>query len=255
MAERFPATFPSGQGADFAGEISETGPGIAGTAVGDAVVGWSDERSSQAEYVVVPGDHIVPKPAEVPWEAAGALFVAGTTSYAAARAVGASAGETVVVAAAAGGVGSILVQLLRARGVHVVGIASERNHPWLESVGAVPVAYGDGLADRVRAAAPRGIDAFVDLYGPDYVRLALELGVARDRIDTVISFEAAQQEGIKAEGMAAASTAEVLGELVGLVADGSITVPIARTYPLEQVREAYTELERHHTSGKIVLIP
>lgn len=181
--------------------------------------------------------------------------MAGTTAYAAVRAVGAGPGDTVAVSAAAGGVGAITVQLLRTRGAKVVGIASESNGDWLRSVGATPVTYGDGLAERLRAAAPDGIDAFIDCFGPEYVQLAVDLGIAKDRIDTIISFALAGQLGVKAEGSAAASTPEILSEVAGLVADGSITVPITATYPLDRVRDAYTELERRHTRGKIVLIP
>ncbi len=255
LEKMYPGTFPSGQGADFAGVVTALGAGVEGTAVGDEVLGWSDRRSSQAGQVVVPAGQLVPKPAAMSWEVAGSLFVAATTAYAAVRAVGAGPGDTVAVSAAAGGVGSIAVQLLKVRGADVIGIASESNADWLRSVGAIPVTYGDGLADRLRAAAPDGVDAFIDCFGPEYVQLAVDLGVAKDRIDTIIAFELAGQLGVKAEGSAVASTPEVLSEMAGLVADGSITVPIAATYPLDQVRDAYTELERRHTRGKIVLIP
>jgi threonine dehydrogenase-like Zn-dependent dehydrogenase len=126
---------------------------------------------------------------------------------------------------------------------------------WLVAHGAVPVAYGDGLAECLRAAAPHGIDAFIDLFGPDYVQLAADLGVPRDRIETVISFQKAQELGTKAEGSASASTTEVLAELANLVASGAIEIPIAATYPLARVADAFAELEQRHTRGKIVLIP
>lgn len=117
------------------------------------------------------------------------------------------------------------------------------------------MAYGEGLIERIQAAAPSGVDAFIDTFGDDYVRLAIELGVPRDRIDTIIAFDAAKEYGVKAEGSSAASTREVLGEMAELVASGRITVPISATYPIDLVREAYEELERRHTHGKIVLIP
>lgn len=255
LHDRFPATFPSGEGSDLAGVVTAVGPDVTDVAVGDEVLGWTDERASHAEAVVVPAAQLVPKPPAVAWEVAGALFVAGTTAYAAARAVGAGAGDTVAVSAATGGVGSVLVQLLRARGATVLGIASEANHAWLEAHGVTPVAYGDGLADRLRAAAPGGIDAFADLFGPEYVDLALELGVAPERINTIIAFERAQEVGAHAEGSATAASTEVLAELAALVAAGELEVPIAATFPLEQVRDAYAELEERHTRGKIVLVP
>jgi len=117
------------------------------------------------------------------------------------------------------------------------------------------VEYGEGLAGRLRAAAPHGIDAFIDLFGPDYVRLAVELGVARDRIETIIAFAAAEELGTKAEGSGTATTPEILAEMAQLVASGQIEIPIAARYPLSEVRAAYAELEKRHTRGKIVLIP
>ena len=252
---RFPATFPSGQGSDLAGVIDQVGEGVDGFTVGDEVLGWTDRRGSHARYVAVPADHLVAKPASVEWAVAGSLYVVGVTAYAAVRAVGAGPGDTVVVSAAAGGVGSITVQLLMVRGATVIGIASEAHHSWLSSVGVTPVAYGDGLAQRIRAAAPSSVDAFIDTFGPDYVALAIELGVQPERVDTVIAFEAAEEYGVKTEGSSSASSTDVLAELVDLVASGRITVPIAATYTLDQVQAAYAELEKRHTQGKIVLVP
>ena len=251
----YPATFPSGEGSDLAGVVTEVGAGGSAFAVGDEVIGWSERRSSHADYAAVPVDQLIRRPPTIPWEVAGSLYVAGVTAYAAVRAVGAGPGDVVAVSAAAGGVGSVTVQLLQVRGATVIGIASPANHAWLESVGVTPVAYGDGLADRLGQAAPGGIDAFIDLFGPDYVTLAVELGVAPDRIDTIIAMDAAKEYGAKAEGSGTASTTEVLGEIADLVAAGRITVPIAATYPLDQVRAAFTELAKRHTRGKIVLIP
>ena len=156
---------------------------------------------------------------------------------------------------AAGGVGSLAAQLARRTGATVIGLASESNHEWLKSHGVVPVAYGDGVADRIRAAAPGGVDAFIDTFGDGYVELALALGVAADRIDTIADFAAARKRGEGRRGTAAGPGGRVLAELAGLIADGHLEVPIANVYPLAQVREAYTELERRHTRGKIVLRP
>ena len=156
---------------------------------------------------------------------------------------------------AAGGVGSVVVQLLRTKGATVLGIASPPNHDWLAAHGVIPISYGDGLAERLRAAAPNGIDAFIDLFGPQYVQLAVDLGVAQDRIETIISREKAQELGTKAEGSGDASTTDVLSQMAELVASGQIEIPIAATYPLEKVRDAFAELEKRHTHGKIVLIP
>ncbi len=258
LADRWPATFPSGEGSDLAGVVEEVGPGVDSVAVGDEVIGWTDQRASHAEFVVVPAEHLVPKPAGVSWEAAGALFVAGVTAYAAVRAVGVSEGDTVVVSGAAGGVGSLTVQLVRNAGGTVIGLAGAANHEWLRRHGVTPVSYDprDGLADRIREAAVGRVDAFIDTFGGGYVKLAIEeLGVAPDRVDTIIDWGAAQEYGAKMDGSAAGSSPEVLAELAGMIDRGELEVPIARIYPLEDVRDAYSELEHRHTRGKIVLIP
>ena len=254
LHSRFPATFPSGEGSDLAGIVAGRGPGVTGFSAGDEVIGYTHNRASHAEYVVVDVQNITPRPARVPWDVAGALFVAGATAYAAVRAIAATAGDTVVVAGAAGGVGSIAVQLARLAGASVIGLASETNHVWLAEHGIIPVSYGKGVAERIRAAAPQ-VDALIDTQGGDYVQLALDLGVRPERIDTIVNFEAVADHGVKAEGSAAGASAAVLAELAALVAAGKLDVPIAATFPLSQVRDAYSELERGHTRGKIVLIP
>ncbi len=252
FAERWPSTFPSGQGSDLAGVVEEGGEGFA---AGDEVIGFTHLRSGQAELVVVEAGDLTRRPPEVPWEVAGALFVAGTTAYAAVRAVAPKKGEVVVVSGAAGGVGSLAVQLARNTGATVIGLASQANHEWLSGHGVTPVAYGEGVAERIKAAAGKDVDAFIDTYGDGYVELALSLGVSPDRIDTIIDFAAVEKHGVKGDGNAQAASAGVLEELAGWIVDGSLEVPIARTYPLAEVREAYAELEKRHTRGKIVLLP
>jgi NADPH2:quinone reductase len=251
----FPATFPSGEGSDLAGVVSAVGDGVTGFAVGDEVLGWSWRRSSHAEYVSVPVTQLIRKPPELSWEVAGSLYVVGCTAYAAVRAVDVQPEDTVAVSAAAGGVGSVVVQLLRAKGATVLGIASPANHDWLSAHGVIPVSYGDGIAERLRALSPDGIDAFIDLFGPQYLQLAVDLGVAPERIETIISRDKARELGTKVEGSGDASTTDVLSEMAGLVASGQIEIPIAATYPLEKVRDAFAQLEERHTHGKIVLIP
>jgi NADPH:quinone reductase-like Zn-dependent oxidoreductase len=255
LAEMWPSTFPSGQGSDLAGVVAELGQGVTGFAVGDEVIGWTDNRASQAEFVVVEAAHLAPKPAGVSWEAAGGLFVVGATAYAAVRAVAAGPGDVVVVSGAAGGVGSIAVQLAARAGATVIGLASPANHEWLASHGVTGVAYGDGVADRILAAAGGRVDAFIDTVGGDYVELALSLGVQPDRIDTIANFPAKEKYGVKTDGNAAGSSADVLAELAGLIDKGQLEIPVAGVYPLTEVRAAYTELEKGHTHGKIVLEP
>lgn len=222
LRSRWPATFPSGQGSDLAGVVAQTGPGVTGFAEGDEVIGFTDNRASQA--------------------------------WAAVRAVALTAGDTVVVAGAAGGVGSVTVQLARRAGAAVIGLASPANHGWLAGHGVLPVSYGDGVAGRIRQAAAK-VDAFIDTFGADYVRLALDLGVEPSRVDTIVRFDAVQQYGVKAEGNAAGASAAVLAELAGLIAAGELEIPVAATFPLDQVRDAYRLLARGHIRGKIVLLP
>jgi NADPH:quinone reductase-like Zn-dependent oxidoreductase len=257
LHDRFPATFPSGQGSDLAGVVAEVGPGVDSVTVGDEVIGFSENRTSHAEFVAVPANQLTRKPVNVSWEVAGALFVAGTTAYAAVRAIGLKPGETVAVAGAAGGVGTIAVQLARRSGATVLGIAGPSNDDWLTANGVVPVNYGDGLADRLRDAAPDGrIDALLDFFGGGYVELAVtELGVDPQRVDTIIDFPAIERFGVKGEGNAEAADATVLAELAKLIASGELELPIAAVYPLDQVKEAYRALEQRHTRGKIVLRP
>ncbi len=255
LQQRWPATFPSGEGSDLAGVVQAVGDGVSAFAVGDEVLGWSEERASHAELVAVPADQLTAKPPAVPWEVAGSLFVVGMAGYASVDAVAPQAGETVVVSAAAGGVGSVAVQLARRTGATVIGLAGEHNHDWLRRHDIVPVRYGDGQADRIREAAGGTVDAFIDTFGGGYVDLAIELGVAPQRINTIIDYEAVERLGVHGQGTHAIASAARLAELAGLVADGSLEIPIARTYPLAQVRDAYRELGERHTHGKIVLLP
>jgi NADPH:quinone reductase-like Zn-dependent oxidoreductase len=255
LHERFPAAFPSGQGSDFAGVVEAVGDGVAGVTVGDEVIGFTDMRASHAAYVLAEAANLTPRPAAVPWEVAGSLFVAGSTAWAAVRAVGAGPDDTVVISGAAGGVGTIATQLAVATRARVIGLAGEANHEWLRAHGAIPVAYGVGVRERIEAAAGGPVSAFIDLVGSGYVDLALALGVAPDRIDTIADFAAAGEHGVKNDGNAAGASAAVLAELASQIAAGTLEVPVAAVYPLSEVQAAYEELAAGHTHGKIVLRP
>ncbi len=255
LHDRWPATFPSGEGTDLAGIVKAVGGGASDFAVGDEVLGWTEQRASHAELVVVPAEQLTAKPPSVPWEVAGSLFVVGMAALASVQAVGPQPGETVVVSAAGGGVGSAAVQLARSAGARVIGLAGEQNHNWLREHDIIPVTYGDGQAQRIREAAGGKVDAFIDTFGGGYVDLAIELGVSTQRINTISDFDAVQRLGVHAQGTHAIASAPLLAELVGLVAEGRLEIPIARTYPLSQVRDAFTELADRHTHGKIVLLP
>jgi len=255
LAQRWPSTFPSGEGSDVAGVVEQVGDGVDAFNTGDEVIGFTDNRAAHAELVVIEAANAIPKPPNVSWAVAGSLFVVGATAWAAVRAVDPRPGDTVVVSGGAGGVGSLTVQLAAIAGANVIGLASEPNHAWLADHGVTPVTYGDGVAERIREASGGSVDAFIDTVGGGYVQLALDLGVAPDRIDTIADFEAGPNYGVKMDANAVGANAEVLAELAGLIDQGRLEVPIAAVYPLEQVREAFAELAKNHTRGKIVLEP
>jgi NADPH:quinone reductase-like Zn-dependent oxidoreductase len=253
LHERWPTEFPSGEGSDFAGVIMEVGDRVDGVHVGDEIIGFSDERSAHAQYVTIAAERVIPKPHGVAWDVAGSLYVAGTTARACVDAVRVRRGDTVVVAGAAGGVGVIATQLAVIAGAAVVATASKENHEFLRSVGAIPVEYGKGLADRIRTIVPDGVDAFIDTHGDGNVDIAVALGVDRDRINTLPDLAARKKYGVKADGMSTVAPRETLIELARLVAAEEVVVPISATFPLEQVRAAYERLARRHGLGKIVL--
>jgi NADPH:quinone reductase-like Zn-dependent oxidoreductase len=252
---RWPASFPSGEGSDFAGIVDAVGAGVDEFEIGDEVIGWTEQRASQAELVVAPLEHVTAKPAGLSWEVAGALFVAPMAAWASVDAVDLKPGEIVVISAAAGGVGSIAVQLAHAKGATVVGLASERNHQWLRDHGAIPVTYGEGQVERIKQAVGEHLDAFIDTFGGGYVEIAVnELGIPLERINTIADFEAVERLGVSSQGTHAIATREILAELAAMVVAGELEIPIAKTYPLSEVRAAYEELARRDTRGKIVLL-
>jgi len=256
MAKQFPSSFPSGQGSDFSGVVEATGTGVGKFSQGDEVIGFSNERNSQAEYVSVPVEQLVLRPANVPWEQAGALFVVGSTAYAAVQAVDLKTGDTLIVSGAAGGVGSIVVQLAKNIGATVVGIAGQANHQWLKDHSVIPVSHEGDIERKIKDALEgTQPDAFIDTFGQGYVELALKLGIAAERINTIIDFAAVAKYHVKSAGSAAAANVKALGELADLISAGKLEIPIAKTYPLNNVKNAYRELEKRHTRGKIVLTP
>ena len=254
LAEQYPAQFPSGQGSDFAGVVEAAGEEVQGFSVGDDVLGWSDERGAQADFVSVPADHVTPKSEDVPWDVAGSLAVAGFTALSLSAAANAGEGSTVVVSGAAGGVGVLTVQLLLAERVRVIGLASESHHDMLRRLGAEPLDYhGDDLAGRIRSMVPDGVAALLDAHGGGYVQLGLDLGVPAEKVVTIIDFESAKKLGTAVTGGTQSQSAEALARLAGLVGGGRLEVPIQSRYPLEAIRDAYRELAGRHAAGKIVI--
>jgi len=241
---------------DLAGEVVAVGAGAAGVAVGDAVLGWSDDWSAHAELVAVPAEQLIPKPTELSWDMAGALHVTAMAGLAGVKAVSPGAGEIVVVSGASGGVGLVAAQLARRAGATVIGLAGPDNAGWLRDRGITPVAYGEGQEGRIRAAAGGArIAAFIDAVGGGYVDLALALGVHKGRINTAVDFRAAREHGVTTLGTREAGGAPALHDLAALAASGALDIPIAAAYPLDRVREAYRRVAARTTHGKIVLHP
>jgi len=254
MHDRWPAHFPEGEGSDLAGVIESVGEDVTSVAVGDAVIGLSDGRNSQADFALLPADRVVPKPEQLDWAVAGGLYVVGTTAVAAIRAAAPAPGETVVVSGAAGGVGVLVTQLAVRAGARVLALASDRNADALRRWGAEPVPYGDGLEQRLRELAPDGIDALIDTHGGGYVDLAIALGVAPGRIETIADFATAGKVGAHRDGMAALTDQPAaVSEIAGLLASGELELPIKARFPLDRVRDAYRELSERSGLGKIVL--
>ncbi len=245
-----PVRFPQRLGNEFSGVVDRVGDGVREWSAGEEVLGWAF-MASLGEYAVAGADALVRKPAGMPWEVAGGLSSSGQTAYTALRELGVGAGETVLVHAAAGGAGTAAVQLARAWGAEVIGTASEANHAYLASLGATPVTYGDGLVERVRAAAPGGVHAALDAIGGQALRDSLDLVRDRNRIATLADHALAEELGVR--GVRARLSAEQLNELVGLYQKGTLRVPIRATFPLERTADAHREVETGHGRGKVVV--
>ena len=254
FADVWPAHFPEGQGNDFAGYVAEIGAGVDHFTVGDEVLGFAP-RAAQAEYVALGDDRVAAKPPGLSWEAASTIAGAGATAWASVAAVNPQPGETIVVSAAAGGVGIYAAQLARLRGADVIGTCSEGNADLLTSLGIRPVRYGEGLSSRLQELAPNGIAGLIDTFGSGNVSLAVSLGVKPDRINTLIDQQAVQRLGVHSDAQEEADTPAIWAEIADLVARGDITVPIAAAYDFttEQVRQAYRDVGTRHVSGKRVL--
>ncbi len=255
-----PARLPLRLGSEAAGVVTAVGTGT-GLAVGDEVVAFR-VGGAYADELTVRASALVPKPASASWAEAAGLMLAGATAVHALEATGVREGDTVLVHAAAGGVGLMLVQLARLRGARVVGTASPGKHDLLRELGAEPVAYGDGLVERVRALAPGGVDAAVDAVGGDEaVDASLELVADRGRIATIAAFGRAGDAGIRAlsggpgadPGTAVRDAARP--ELARLLGDGALRVLVAGELPLEDAAEAHRRILAGRTTGKLVLVP
>ncbi|MCM6761811.1 NADP-dependent oxidoreductase [Rathayibacter sp. ZW T2_19] len=245
------AVFPMRQGTDLAGVVVGLGEGVTDLKLKSDVVGHA-LVGSHATHVVVPRENLVPKPASVSWEVGGALFLAGVTAWRALEAVHVGAGDTVVVSAAAGGVGSLEIQLAKLRGATVIGTCGERNFDYLRQIGVKPIVYGDGIADRIREVAPGGVTAFLDNFGGND-ELAASLGIEGSRYHSSDDRKEIELRAVWPDAETAAQDTEILGELVGLVAAQKLRVLVSGFYPYGLVQDAFDDLEKRHSRGKIVL--
>ncbi|WP_017571007.1 NADP-dependent oxidoreductase [Nocardiopsis halotolerans] len=246
----FPVTFPQVLGNEFAGTVDAVGEGVTEFAPGDGVLGWQ-LLSCYAEYTVAPVAQVVAKPEGMPWEVAGVLSASGQTASTALEELKVARGETVLVHAAAGGVGTFAVQIARDLGATVIGTASPGNHDHLRSLGAVPVSYGEGLVERVREVAPQGVDAALDAAGAEALRASIQVVGDRARIGTLVAFDLVEETGVRA--IRSQRSRERLEELVALHERGGLQVPLAGVFDLSDAAGAHRLSETGHLRGKVVI--
>lgn len=245
--------FPVVPGFDAAGVVDQIGEGVSEFGVGDEVLG-STSSGSYAELALASVGKITAKPAGLPWEVAAALPIVATTSYRVLALLNLVAGQTLLVDGAAGGVGTVAVQVARHRGITVIGTASESNQDYLRSIGAIPVLYGDGLANRVREAAPQGVHGALDVSGRGSPEVLVELAGSPERVVSIAS-PAAAELGVRVTFGGPDEVPGSLADAVSLVADGTITLPVVRTYPLSEAAEAHRDSQSGHARGRAVLLP
>jgi NADPH:quinone reductase-like Zn-dependent oxidoreductase len=251
---------PRRLGSEAAGVVTAVGDGV-DVAVGEEVIAFR-APGAYASELIAPADAIVSKPPALGWHEAAGLMLTGGTAVHTLTATDVGQGDTVLVHGGSGGVGLMAVQLARLRGARVIATASERNHDLLRELGAEPVEYGDGLLQRVRALAPDGVDAALDLVGSDE---ALDVSLAvvekRDRIASIANFARAPQEGVQllGNGPGADPGQEIRygarPELARLAAEGRLRVVIAGAFRFDQAAEAHRKVGSGHTAGKVVLVP
>lgn len=251
-----PIQLPKIPGNEFAGVIDQLGEGATRFAVGDEVFGFTElpRFSAYAEVVIVKEEQLLAKPGSMSWEVAASLSSAGQTAFHALKALKIAPGETVLIHAAAGGVGTIAVQVARDWGARVIGTASPRNHDYLRELGAIPVAYGDGLVERVQALAPEGIAAALDGAGPEAIHASLKLVRDPMRIVTVVEINAGKKYGIGEIQTIGQRGLDALEELARLQMAGKLDLHISRRFPLGQAADAQREIAAGHVRGKIVLM-
>ena len=246
--------FPLIPGWDVSGVVEAVGQDATEFAVGDEVFGYVRKDEAQhgtyAELVAAPVRTLARKPASLSWEQAAGVPLAGLTAYQSLARIGVTSGDTVLVHAAAGGVGSFAVQIAAAWGARVIGTASERNHDFVRSLGGEPVSYGDGLADRVRAMAPAGVTAAVDYIGEGMAQLSQTLVTDPGRVASIVDGSVRETGG---RHVWARPSTEDLAALARLADEGKLTVHVEHALPLDRAAEAFRLSRTGRTRGKIVL--
>ena len=247
---------PQTMGYEAAGVVDELGEGVADVAVGDRVFGLSAEGAAQAELAVL--SFYAPIPPSLDFAGAAALPAAVETATRALDQLGVGArvgrGSTLLINGASGSVGSAAVQLALARGVRVIGTASPANHDYLRSLGAEPVAYGEGLAGRVRALAPDGVDAALDVAGSGVLPELIGLADGSEHVVTIADFAGAREHGVRFSRGDAGRAVHALAEIGELIESGRFSLPVARTFPLAEIAQAHRVGEDGHVRGKLVLV-
>ncbi|MFH9671115.1 NADP-dependent oxidoreductase [Streptomyces sp. NPDC017405] len=249
------AVFPVVPGWDVSGVVVRPGAAVTEFSAGDEVIGYVREdflsRGTCAEYVAAPVRTLARKPRNLSFEEAAGLPLAGLTAYQVlVKALEVQRGETVLVHAAAGGVGSLAVQLAAHLGARVIGTAGESHHDYIRALGGEPVAYGDGLTERVRGLAPEGVDAVFDTVGGDTLKVSAGLLAPRGRLASIADPEVLEHGGRYAF---VRPDAEDLAHLADLAERGVVSVHVQRTFPLERTADAHRLNQEGHTRGKIVI--
>jgi len=244
---------PQTMGYEAAGVVDELGQGVTDVAIGDRVFGLSAEGAAQAELAVL--SYYAPIPPSLGYDGAAALPAAIETATRALDQLGAGSGSTLLINGASGSVGSAAVQLAVARGARVIGTASLANHDYLRSLGAEPTAYGEGLVERVREIAPDGVDVALDAAGGGALPALVELTGSPDRVITIADYAGTQATGVKfSGGMGTDRSVHALRDIGALIEAGQFSLPVAQTFPLEQIAEAHRLSETGHVRGKLILV-
>ena len=243
---------PQTMGHEAAGVVDELGAGVSGVDVGDRVFGFSAEEAAQAELAVL--SSYAPIPPSLGFAAAAALPAAVETATRALDQLGVEGGSTLLINGASGSVGSAAVQLAVVRGARVIGTASPASHEYLRSLGAEPVAYGEGIVERVRALAPDGVDAALDVAGSGVLPELIELAGSPEHVVTIADFAGAQEYGVRFSRGDDGRALHALAEIGELIESGRFSLPVAKTFPLAEIAEAHRVSEDGHARGKLVLL-